>query len=198
MLNKYFNFLIGILCCSLLAACSSTAKKEPIVIERNTVQVAPVLSEIDNKLFLDALDLIKNKEFQAASSILLRLVESNPRLAGALVNLGLIAEAQDKGKKAQEYYQKALEINPNNVSALIQVAQYHQKNGEFLKAETHLRRAHTLAASHPVVNYNLGMLYELYLQDIDLAISHYETYVKYSKSEDVKIVQRWIKLLERR
>jgi tetratricopeptide (TPR) repeat protein len=81
---------------------------------------------------------------------------------------------------------------------LLQQSLIYQDQGDFLKAEDLLRRAEAIQPDHHLVNYNLGVLYELYLQDYSLAIKYYERYVSVSKADDVETVKRWIQLLERK
>ena len=95
-------------------------------------------------------------------------------------------------------FSQALEINPNFIDALLQQALIMQDAGKFTEAEDLLRRAEAINPKHPLVQYNLGVLYELYLQDYPLAIQYYKRYAALSSAKDVETVKRWILLLERK
>jgi len=181
-----------------MVACSSSLKQPDVIIEKENSSLIPVLSVEDKKRYSEALVYFKSKDYQSAAEIFIELIQRYPRLAGAYVNLALIDEAQGAIDKALGRYQKALNINPNNISALIQRAKVKQNQGHFIEAEADLIRAHAIDEKNTIVNYNLGLLYEKYLQNFDLAIKHYEAYVESSKADDVKIVKRWIILLERK
>ena len=157
-----------------------------------------MLSAEEKASYQEALTFMLEENYAQAEVLFNALVEKQPRLTGAYVNLGVIKKNAKQLESAKQLFSKALEINPNFIDALLQQALIFQDSGEFTKAEDLLRRAEAIQPEHPLVNYNLGVLYELYLQDYPLAIKHYERYVSVSKAEDVEIVKRWIQLLERK
>jgi len=182
----------------LLAACSSSPKKPVIEIEKVVVSDIPKLTPEHKALYTKAIDQMKANSFEQAQSIFEELLIAYPKLAGAYVNLAIIDESNGETDNALIGYDKALSLNSNNVDALIQSALIVQRKGNFSLAESKLRKAHAIDKLNTRVNYNLGVLYELYLQDYDLAIQHYEAYIEHSSADDVKIVGRWIKMLERK
>src|SRR5690606_22885312 len=121
-----------------------------------------------------------------AEKVFSELIEQQPKLTGAYVNLAVIRKQQKQQDDASRLLSEALQINPNFIDALLQQALIFQDKGEFSKAEDLLRRAEAVNPEHPLVNYNLGVLYELYLQDYPLAIKHYKRYVNASKADDVE------------
>jgi Tfp pilus assembly protein PilF len=192
-----YTLIKTILIVSLLAGCANSAKK-PEIIVNNIKSSAPVLTKIDQTAYQKALELMKNKSFDEAHRIFSELIASYPNLAGAYVNLAFINKAKSDDTKAEENINKALEINPNNVDALIQRAAYSQNKGEFKKVELYLLTAEAADSSNEIVQYNLAILYELYLQQYDDAIDHYENYIALSSNEDKETVKRWVMLLERK
>lgn len=198
MLNQCFKRLVILLGVFLLVACGGAPKKPEIVIEKKVKDAPPVLSEIDKKRFQDALQFMSLGDFDQAEPLFAQLIVDQPKLTGAYVNLGVIKKANKQTEEARAFFNKALEVNPNFIDALLQQALMMQDAGEFGKAEDLLRRAEAINPKHPLVLYNLGVLYELYLQDYSLAIKHYERYVEVSSADDVATVKRWIQLLERK
>jgi len=182
---------------SFLSGCASTVKKPEIAIKNVEVNI-PVLTKNHQAEYQKALDFMKVKSFNEAHNIFTDLTTIYPNLAGAYVNLAFIYKAKSNENKAELNTNKALEINPNNVDALIQIAASSQKKGEFKKVEKYLLTAEAIDKSNDTVQYNLGVLYELYLQQYDDAISHYENYIALSSNDDTETVKRWIKLLERK
>ena len=183
----------------LLVACSGPSKKtmvKPVVVE--PIQASPVLTPEHMAQYNAGIEAMKTKRYTQAEMTFNNLLNIYPRLAGAYVNLALVAEARSDTELAIANYEKALQINPNNVDALIQRAHGHRGNGRFEAAVQDLRLAEAVDSANPLIHFNLGVIYELYLQDYGLAIEHYENYVRLSTDEDVAIVKRWIKLLERK
>ena len=198
MMKQFIKTLFVFIFSILFVGCSSTPQKTPVIINVQDKSSMPVLSSQEQKKYSDALQQMKLQNFEVAEQSFHGLLESHPRLAGAMVNLGLIQEKKKEKEKALAFYEAALKVNPNNVVGLIQSALQYQSQGKFKVAEDRLRRANAIDKKNPVVNYNLGVLYELYLQEYDLAIKYYQAYVDVSENEDVATVKRWIKLLERK
>ena len=180
-----------------LTACANQAKKPEVVVLKPQT-TAPVLTAIHQAEYQTGLEMIKSKSFAQAQTIFSSLTKTYPNLAGAYVNLAIINIAKSDEQLAEQHINKAIEINPNNVDALIQLANWSQKKGEFKKVERYLLTAEAADSSNETVQYNLAVLYELYLQRFDDAIDHYENYVALTTSDDKETVKRWIKLLERK
>ncbi len=182
----------------LFSGCASKATKPEIVIAENVELSKPVLLPEHLSEYKKALGFMRAKSFGDAHKIFNTLLTIYPKLAGAYVNIAIIFQAESDDEQAQKNYSKALEINPNNVDALIQLAAYSQKQGQFKKVEKYLLTAEAVDKSNQTVQYNLAVLYELYLQQFGEAIDHYENYIALSSDEDVETVKRWVMLLERK
>lgn len=198
MLKQCFKYLSILFVASILVACSGTPKKPAIVIEKTSGVVLPVLSEEEKASYQQAVKLLAEEDFSQAERLFKDLVNKQPNLTGAFVNLGIIKKKGGQIDEAKALFLKALDINPNFIDALLQQALIYRDLGEFTKAEDLLRRAEVLEPNHPLVNYNLGVLYELYLQEYSLAIKYYQRYVAVSAADDVETVKRWIQMLERK
>lgn len=183
----------------LLVACAGKEPKPVVPVVKPVVSAGkPVLTPEEQAAWAAALGLLHKGDAKAAESAFQTLLTRQPRLAGAYVNLGLLAEKRQDTEQARKHYQKALEINPANDAALVQLALLDQTQGKFRDAETGLLKAESVNTDNAAVHYNLGVLYELYLQNPELALKHYRRYVDLSKSEDKALVERWILLLERK
>jgi len=194
--SPYAIFQI-LLVLAFLSGCANTVKKPEVLLKKDETTI-PVLTKVHQAEYQKALDLMKSKSFDNAHVIFTNLTSIYPTLAGAYVNLAFIYKARADNNKAEEFINKALEINPNNVDALIQMAATSQTKGEFKDVERFLLAAEAVDHSNDIVQYNLAVLYELFLQQYDDAIDHYENYIALSSNEDKEIVKRWVKLLERK
>ena len=194
---KYFKILTISLMSAMLLACAgkSTRTESSVAAPSNTIE-RPVFTPEVTAEYKSALDELKEGKIESAKARFSDLVNRYPLMVGAEVNLGIIADLQQDKTTAKAHFEHALKTNPSNLDALIYSASYQQEVGLFSAAEEHLLKAEQVAPSSDIVQYNLGVLYELYLQDFERAIEHYQRYVELSQNEDAKKVKRWIRLLE--
>jgi len=71
-----------------------------------------------------------------------------------------------------------------------------RRQGQFSAAEAAYERAIAARPDYALAHYNLGVLNELYLRHLDVALLHFETYQALA-GED-KQVEKWIVDLKRR
>jgi tetratricopeptide (TPR) repeat protein len=119
-----------------------------------------------------------------------------PDYPGAWVNLAIIHAGNGNDEKARWAIDGALAVNPNYAPALNQMGMLHRRNGNFLEAEAAYLKAVTVSPEYALAHYNLGVLNELYLQRLDAALQHFETYQSLVGGD--KQVERWINDLKRR
>jgi tetratricopeptide (TPR) repeat protein len=87
-------------------------------------------------------------------------------------------------------------IDPEHPAALNQLGMLLRRQGKFRDAESAYTRAVTADPDYALAHYNLGVLNELYLQQLDLALQHFERYVELGGDDDQ--VTKWIADLKRR
>ena len=119
-----------------------------------------------------------------------------PEYPGAHVNLAIIEAMRHNDEAARISIDAALAINPEYPAALNQLGQLLRRNGDFSGAEATYMKAVTVSPDYALAHYNLGVLYELYLQRLDDALRHFEAY-QALVAED-KQVKKWIADLRRR
>ena len=119
-----------------------------------------------------------------------------PEYPGAHVNLAIIEAMRHNDEAARVYLDAALALNPEYPPALNQLGQLLRRNGDFSAAEAAYLKAVTVSPDYALAHYNLGVLYELYLQRLDDALTHFEAY-QALVGED-KQVEKWIADLRRR
>ena len=90
---------------------------------------------------------------------------------------------------------KALELNPKQAQALNIRAQLYIKDGKIHKAKDDYIKAIKIKPDYINAQYNLALLYDIYLQEIELAITHYKIYLSLLKKTDV-ITKEWVTHLE--
>jgi tetratricopeptide (TPR) repeat protein len=119
-----------------------------------------------------------------------------PAYPGAHVNLAIIHGQNGNDEAAQASIDAALALNPNHAPALNQQGMLLRRNGKFIEAEAAYLKAVTASPDYALAHYNLGVLNELYLQRLDVALQHFQNY-QALVGED-KQVEKWITDLTRR
>jgi tetratricopeptide (TPR) repeat protein len=118
--------------------------------------------------------------------------------ATAVMAAGDFVDAELRFKEFVQLYPQypALQIDPNYAAALNQLGMLLRRNGNFLEAEAAYMKAVTVSPDYALAHYNLGVLNELYLQRLETALQHFETYQ--SLVGEDKQVEKWISDLRRR
>lgn len=177
----------------ILAACSQTPDK------RQTQKVSPqpaVANEVSVR-YQHALDAMKAKDYAAAETALAALNRDYPDLAGPQLNLGIVYAQQQKTEQAENAFKAALNKNSNQPIAWHQLGLLYRQAGRFSDAEQAYKRAVVMAPDYAAAHRSLGILYDLFLQQPDQALRHYQQCQQHSISPD-PAVALWIKDLEMR
>jgi len=119
-----------------------------------------------------------------------------PDYPGAFVNLAIIHANNENDEETRAALDAALALDPDHPAALNQMGMLLRRNGNFLEAEAAYLKAVTVSPDYALAHYNLGVLNELYLQRLEVALKHFETYQ--SLVGEDKQVAKWIADLTRR
>ena len=125
------------------------------------------------------------------------LAERYPQLSGPQLNIGLIQMELEDYDKAQAAFEQSLAINDANPYAHNGLGLALREQGEFDNARIHYERALVLDPKYARAHFNLAVLGELYLQDMNLALNHFRAYQNLQKLPDENVAN-WIVDLERR
>jgi len=147
-------------------------------------------------LFEQAVAVMASGDFVEAELRLKEFLLQYPAYPGAYVNLAIIHGQNGNEKAAQASIDAALALNPNHPAALNQQGMLLRRNGKFIEAEAAYLKAVTASPDYALAHYNLGVLNELYLQRLDVALQHFEIY-QGLVGNDAK-VEKWITDLTRR
>ncbi len=135
------------------------------------------------------------RDFAAARRSFNELVRANPDLSGPYANLALIDYQQKKYERSFKQINKAIELNPLQAQSYHLRAQIQLQNGEIKQARNDYQKALELDPAYLNAHYNLALLYDIYLQEIALAIEHYSIYLSLLGEKD-EIMQDWINHLK--
>jgi len=131
-----------------------------------------------------------------AELLLETFVLEYPDYPGAHVNLAILYAAKQDDAAVEAALIRALELAPGHAAALNQLGMLRRRQGRFEDAEAAYLKAVTADPEYPLAHYNLGVLYELYLQQLDAALQHFERYQELSGEDEQ--VAKWIVDLKRR
>ncbi len=193
----------ALLAALLLAACGSSpgkpdAAEQPREIAEAAVP-APTYDDVPPAamtLFEQATAVMATGDYLDAELRFKDFLLRFPDYPGAYTNLAIIHAHNGDDTAAQAAIDAALALNPNYAPALNQQGMLFRKTGNFLEAEAAYLKAVTASPGYALAHYNLGVLNELYLQRLEVALQHFEQYQ--SIVGDDEQVERWIADLKRR
>lgn len=199
MKNPLINWrtIIFLLILGGMPGCSqkTVEQQPPEVIDSagsvTTIEEKQQDSIIDAHEYEAGIDALSIKDYNAAKDFFSRFAVKNPGLSGAYLNLAIIAYTQQAYDEAGRLIVRVLEINPRHPRAYHLRALLRQNNGEIRLAEKDYKKAIALNPHYTIAHYNLALLYDIFLQDLQPAIEHYSIYLELLSSED-KNTQDWI------
>ncbi|WP_444886557.1 tetratricopeptide repeat protein [Microbulbifer sp. JMSA008] len=175
-----------------LAACAGVQTKSGKVSDYSSVRVSGSVS----RDFERSLEFLADKEFARAIDLLETVVEREQRLPAPYINLGIAQIQVAEEKKAEEAFLKALEIDAEHPVATNELAVLYRKQGRFADARKIYVNALAENPEYLPLIKNLGILCDLYLQDLQCALAQFQQYVQLEpEDQDVSI---WLADLKRR
>lgn len=168
----------------LITGCASTPSSQKAETPTSTPQVTTAFSATEQRDYSRALKQLAEGEPDKASKTLSRIGSSHTNHLGLWINLANAQYQTNDFKAALDTLNKAKAINQKapevyNLSGLIAVAQ-----GDYKAAENHYRKALSLNKNYANAHYNLALVYDIFYQDIQLAVVHYEKYLSLASEED--------------
>jgi Flp pilus assembly protein TadD len=181
-----------------LAAAQQGADSQRLVASLNPYlanqQAVPKRAQAD---FDQAVAAMRIKNWRQAEASLLRLSDDYPQLSGPWLNLGITYLADDRLGDAEGAFRRAIAVNGNNLEAYNHLAALRRSTGEFAEAEALYQQALAIWPQHPQSHLNLGMLYDLYMGNLDKAASHYQAYQELQTEPDRRVAG-WLMDMQRR
>lgn len=134
-----------------------------------------------------------------SSSVSTNDAASQKRRDVSQVHAALASEALQQGNKdkAVAAYRKAFDLDPNDAASANNLALLLREKGQFREAVSLLQEGLEYSPDTADLHYNLAVIAELYLLDLELALAHYRQFRALNEQED-QLVAGWIADLERR
>lgn len=168
--------------------------RSPVVAVDIAKQQAAMAVAADYANAMSMMDAGKDSD---AMSLLQSIASKNPSLSGPVVNQAVILLRQKQYADAEAHLTKALEINPRNPYAFNLMGIALREQGKFADAKAAYESALAVDPNYAKAHFNLGVLADLYQQNLSLALSHYERYQALQSKPD-PAVANWIVDLQKR
>ncbi len=153
------------------------------------------VSQSDREKYRAGITALYQGELSSARRTFNEFIRLHPQLAGAYSNLALIEYKEAKYAEAMKLAEKAITLNPQQAQAYHIRGKTYVKLGKIHEAKADYLKAVELKPGYIQAQYNLALLYDIYLQDIASAVKHYELYMALNKTQDEK-TRDWISHLK--
>ena len=151
------------------------------------------ISQMDaasRKDFKKAVAMMNDEEYDQAVDLLEKVIEKSPGVAAPRINIAIACRHIGKLEQAEEHLKAALVLAPEHPLAGNEYGLLCRKTGRFDEARTIYEKVIAGFPDYYPVHKNLGILCDLYLNDLACALKHYEIYNR-AMPED-KQVKMWI------
>ncbi|PAV27011.1 hypothetical protein CF392_02415 [Tamilnaduibacter salinus] len=155
------------------------------------------LTEKQAALERQAREAVSQKAYDVALAHLKQLHAERPDVASVIARMGWVRQQQSRRERAIALYRDAVTIDPGQRLALNNLALLERQRGRFEEARRWLEQGIRWHPGSARLHYNLAVLLELHLLELEQALSHYRRYQTLRSGEDAT-VSGWIADLERR
>src|SRR6056297_3271851 len=122
---------------------------------------------------------------------------TDPEMAASFEKEGRKAFEEGRKGAAVRAWQKAVELDPTNAVIVNNLALVLKDQYRFAEAVKLLETGITHSPEVAELHFNLAVIAELYLLDLETALKHYNHYRELTKADDQEVAG-WIADLERR
>lgn len=145
--------------------------------------------EIRNE-FKQAVALLNEEKYEEAIKLLKAVCGQTSKFSAPYINLGIAYERINEYKEAEKSFKKALEINENHPVAKNELGLIYRKTGRYKEAREVYENLLAMYPDFLPARKNLGILCDIYLQDLNCALDEYNEYLK--GIPDDKKVKIWV------
>lgn len=154
------------------------------------------VDEAVRKDFERAVAMLDSGDDDRAARLLEKVIDQSPGVTAPYINLAIAYRRLDKLPEAEAQLKIALGLVPGHPVACNEYGLLHRQSGRFAEARVMYETALARFPDYQPVHRNLGILCDLYLNDLQCALEHYEIYSR-ARPEDNQ-VQMWIADLRNR
>jgi tetratricopeptide (TPR) repeat protein len=207
--RPYVGFVVLVMMLSVVAGCATDGKVKPALVvqepsmpkgpsverledgrEGFIIMEVPQMDEASRRDFERAVAMLNDKEYGQAIDLLEKVIEQSPGVTAPYIDMAIACEQVGKLEQAEEHLKTALSMFPEHPVACNEYGLLYRKTGRFAEARAIYEKAIAHFPDYYPVHRNLGILCDLYLNDLACALEHYEIYSE-AWPED-KQVKSWI------
>jgi Tfp pilus assembly protein PilF len=148
-------------------------------------------------LFVRALQAQEAGERSQAETLWKQVIAAAPDRAEPHTNLGVVYRTSGRPEDAIREYEAAIRLDPTDAVTYHNLGLAHRARGAWADAERAYQRALELRPEQAETHYNLAILYDLFLDRPEDALTQYRAVLSLG-GPDADAVAQWIKTLERR
>jgi Tfp pilus assembly protein PilF len=199
----YVGFVVLLMVLSVLAGCATDGKVKPVpVVQESSVErlgdgregfiikEVPQINVASRRDFERAVAIMNDQEYGQAIDLLEKVIEQSPGVTAPYINMAIACQHIGKLDQAEAHLNTALRLVPEHPVACNEYGLLYRKTGRFAEARAIYEKALSSFPDYYPVHRNLGILCDLYLNDLVCALEHYEIYSE-ARPED-KQVKSWI------
>ena len=180
----------------MLAACGTTSKVTKITTDDIVIaEEFGIDTDLANK-FNQAVKYIKDQKYDAAIELLVEVTDKTNKHSAPYINLGIAYSESGQIKNAEDILLKAIKINPTHPVTTNELGLLYRKTGRFSEAKMTYEKIIKNYPQFLPVRKNLGILCDLFMNDLDCAIEQYKVYLSVRPND--KKMKIWLTDLKRR
>jgi Tfp pilus assembly protein PilF len=147
-------------------------------------------SKVQQKLFKLGVDALENGAYDKAAERFQSISEQAPQLVSPHINLAITYIRSGRDEQAEPALKKALEMAAGHPLASHEYGLLLRRNGRFSEARAVYETSLAYYPEYYPLRRNLGVLCDLYLNDLDCATHQYELFLQ-AQPDDEK-VKLWL------
>jgi Tfp pilus assembly protein PilF len=201
--RAHVGLLVLVIVLPFLAGCATDGKLKPaLAAKKHSVErlkdgrkgfiivEVPQMDETSRMDFKRAVTLLNDQKYDSAIELLEKVIEQSPGVTAPYINMAIAFQQIGKLEQAEEHLKTALLMVPEHPVACNEYGLLYRKTGRFAEARAIYEKALSRFPDYYPVHRNLGILCDLYLDDLACALEHYEIYSEASPED--KQVKLWI------
>jgi tetratricopeptide (TPR) repeat protein len=136
----------------------------------------PQMDDASRRDFELAVTMLNDQDYSQAIELLEKIIAQSPGVTAPYINAAIGYRAIGKPDLAEGHLKTALEMVPGHPVACNEYGLLYRKSGRFAEARAMYETSLTNFPNYYPVHKNLGILCDLYLNDLACALEHYEIY----------------------
>ena len=205
-LSPSFKTLSALVIAAVLSACQtvpdSVPRAEPELAPSPEDPARPQIPVVekpgpDKILYQKAISSAINGNNEVAIGQFRELVELNPEYKKAYTNLGLVLLQNQQQAEAKQAFLNAIKQDKSDAIAYNHLAIIQRNEGLFKPAMDNYTKAIEADPDYANAYLNLGILLDIYFQDLPRALEHYQKFQQLTNNKNEK-VEKWVLDIKRR